>query len=71
MCIRDRVEAAPARRAAAEKAMEEMRLEAEYQEAKRQIQERERVEKEAKLRRQYEANAGSFSLSGSPAYTSR
>ena len=54
------VEAAPARRAAAEKAMEEMRLEAEYQEAKRQIQERERVEKEAKLRRQYEANVQSL-----------
>lgn len=49
------VKAAPARRAAAEKAMQEMKLEAEYQEAKRQIQERERAEKEARLRRQYEA----------------
>ena len=45
------VKAAPARRAAAEKAMQEMQLEAEYQEAKRQI----RAEKEAKLRHQYEA----------------
>ena len=44
------VKAAPARRAAAEKAMQEMKLEAEYQEAKRQI----RAEKEAKLRHQYE-----------------
>ena len=44
------VKAAPARRASAEKAMQEMKLEAEYQEAKRQI----RAEKEAKLRHQYE-----------------
>ena len=44
------VKAAPARRAAAEKAMQEIKLEAEYQEAKRQI----RAEKEAKLRHQYE-----------------
>ena len=44
------VKAAPARRAAAEKAMQEMKFEAEYQEAKRQI----RAEKEAKLRHQYE-----------------
>ena len=45
------IKAAPARRAAAEKAMQEMKLEEEYQEAQRQI----RAEKEAKLRRQYEA----------------
>ena len=50
------VKAAPARRAAAEKAMKEMQLEAEYQEAQRQI----RAEKEAKLRRQYESQMQSL-----------
>lgn len=54
------VEDAPARRAAAEKAMREMQMEAEYQEAKRQIQSRERAEKEAKLRRQYDAKMQSL-----------
>lgn len=50
------VKAAPARQAAAEKAMKEMQLEAEYQEAKRQL----RAEKEAKLRRQYESQMQSL-----------
>ena len=50
------VKAAPARQAAAENAMKEMQLEAEYQEAKRQL----RAEKEAKLRRQYESQMQSL-----------
>ncbi|CCX36851.1 unknown [Clostridium sp. CAG:1013] len=54
------VKAAPARQAEMEKLRKELEVEAEYQEAKRQIRERELAEKEAKLRAEYNAKVQSL-----------